>query len=137
MIYYQLKMIYLPGKNDLFAKQKWFILNHKTLGTIQLFWQAVLRINHLNGSHHSSSFSHSCTAHSQALTFWCFSCAWFSLTFWPGALLSNSSIWLLMLLMLNVVILLINCCFNSMGVWIVSEIRAIIYVIRLAVALKV
>ena len=53
MIYYQLKMIYLPGKNDLFAKQKWFILNHKTLGTIQLFWQAVLRINHLNGSHHS------------------------------------------------------------------------------------
>ena len=34
MIYYQLKMIYLPGKNDLFAKQKWFILNHKTLGTI-------------------------------------------------------------------------------------------------------
>ena len=55
MIYYQLKMIYLPGKNDLFAKQKWFILNHKTLGTIQLFWQAVLRINHLNGSHHSFS----------------------------------------------------------------------------------
>ena len=55
MIYYQLKTIYLPGKNDLFAKQKWFILNHKTLGTIQLFWQAVLRINHLNGSHHSET----------------------------------------------------------------------------------
>ena len=47
MIYYQLKMIYLPGKNDLFAKQKWFISNHKTLGTIQLFGQAVPKINHL------------------------------------------------------------------------------------------
>ena len=40
-------MIYLSGRNDLFAKQKWFISNHKTLGTIQLFWQAVPKINHL------------------------------------------------------------------------------------------
>jgi hypothetical protein len=39
-------MIYLPGRNDLFQ-----II--KTLGTIQLFWQAVPRINHLYGSYHS------------------------------------------------------------------------------------
>ena len=62
--------------NDLFARQEWFRIDlfarwewflndtefilfaitfqlNKTLGTIQLFWQAVPRMNHLSGSYHS------------------------------------------------------------------------------------